>query len=202
MSLCDAGESGERFRSAPSRLRSLFISRPINRTAQGARRGRPIAAAPCTPRLWRQNRRFAVPSAYAFRLSGRARGNIPVKPRPQPTSLWAAPACRQRFGDSDATYAAVVFSLKTKIEVAGTDESPLEIGEPENGRQGQSARDGGLRRTETGGRVEPCRRLEFAGERSAKHRFRRGAAGIAKGGAAPPLARSRVQMFHILQNTR
>ncbi|WP_281549441.1 hypothetical protein, partial [Kluyvera cryocrescens] len=40
-------------------------------------------------------------------------------------SLWAAPASRQRLGDSDATHAAVVFSLKTKIEVAGTDESPL-----------------------------------------------------------------------------
>ena len=98
--------------------------------AQGARRGRTIASAPCTPALWRQNRRFAVPSAYAFRLSGRARGNIPVKPRPQPTSLWAAPASRQRFGDSDATYAAVAFLLTVKISVAGTDESPLEIGDP------------------------------------------------------------------------
>ena len=55
-----------------------------------------------------------------------------------------------RVGDSDATHVAVVFSLKAKIEVAGTDESPLEIGEPEKGRQGQAARDGGLRRTETG----------------------------------------------------
>ena len=170
--------------------------------AQGARRGRPIAAAPCTPALWRQNRRCAVPSAYAFRLPGRARGNIPVKPRPQPTSLWAAPASRQRLGDSDATHAAVLFSLKAKIEVAETDESPLEIGEPENGRQGQAARDGGLRRTETLRRVEPCRRLEFAGERSAKHRFRRGAAGIAKGGGAPPLARSLIQLFHVLPNIR
>ena len=47
--------------------------------------------------------------------------------------------------------------------------------------------DGGLRRTETGCRVSPCRRLEFVGERSAKHRFPRGAAGIVKGGAAAPL---------------
>ena len=108
----------------------------------------------------------------------------------------------KNFGDSDATHAAVVFSLKAKIEVAGTDESTLEIGEPEKGRQGQSARDGGLRRTETLRRVEPCRRLEFAGERSAKHRFRCGAAGIAKGGAAPPLARSRMQLFHVLPNTK
>ena len=47
--------------------------------------------------------------------------------------------------------------------------------------------DGGLRRTETGRRVSPCRRLEFGGERSAKHRFPRGAAGIAKGVAVDPL---------------
>ena len=91
-----------------------------------------------------------MPSAYAFRLAGRARGNIPVKPRPQPTSLWAAPTSRQRLGDSEATYVALVFLLTVKISVAGTDESPLEIGEPEKGRQGQAARDGGLRRTETG----------------------------------------------------
>ena len=60
-------------------LRSFHELSNILPLAQGARRGRPIAAAPCTPRLWRQNRRFAVPSAYAFRLPGRARGNIPVK---------------------------------------------------------------------------------------------------------------------------
>ncbi len=41
----------------------------------------------------------------------------------------------KNFGDSDATHAAVVFSLKAKIEVAETDESPLEIGEPEKGRR-------------------------------------------------------------------
>ena len=47
--------------------------------------------------------------------------------------------------------------------------------------------DGGLRRTETGRRVSPCRRLEFVGERSAKHRFPCGAAGIVKGDAVIPL---------------
>ena len=57
----------------------------------------------------------------------------------QPTSLWAAPATRQRFGDSDATYVAFIFLLTVKTRVAGTDESPLEIGEPEKGRQGQAA---------------------------------------------------------------
>ena len=155
--------------------------------AQGARRGRPIAASPCPPGLRRKNRRFAVPSAYPLRLSGRARGNIPVKPRPQPTSMWAAPASRERFGDFDATNSGAVFTLTAKTGVSETDESPLEIGEPENGRQGQSAMDGGLRRTETGRRVSPCRRLEFGGERSAKHRFPCGAAGIAKGGAVAPL---------------
>jgi len=80
-----------------------------------------------------------------------------------------------------------VFKLTARNDVAETNESPLEIGETENGRQGQDAMDGGLRRTETGCRVSPCRGLEFVGERSAKHRFRCGAAGIAKGVTADPL---------------
>ena len=41
--------------------------------------------------------------------SGRARGNVPVKPRPQPTSMWADPAYRERFGDLDATKKRAVF---------------------------------------------------------------------------------------------
>ena len=98
--------------------------------------------------------------------------------------MWADPAYRERLGDLDATNTSAVFQLTAKTRATETDESPLEIGEPENGRQGQDAMDGGLRRTETGRRVSPCRRLEFVGERSAKHRFPRGAAGIVKGGAA------------------
>ena len=119
---------------------------------QGARKGRPIAAAPCTPGLWRQNRHFVVPSAYSLRLRvGR-----------KFTSLWADPAYGKRFGDLDATKNRAVFQLtaKNNTNVTETDESPLEIGEPKNGRQGQDAMDGGLRRTETGRRVSPCRRLE------------------------------------------
>jgi hypothetical protein len=64
--------------------------------------------------------------------------------------MWAAPASRERLGDFDATNGGAAFKLTAKTNVSETDESPLEIGEPENGRQGQSAMDGGLRRTETG----------------------------------------------------
>ena len=46
--------------------------------------------------------------------------------------------------------------------------------------------DGGQRRTETGCRVEPAAVRHAGGERSAKHRFPRGAAGIDKGSAAAP----------------
>ncbi len=66
--------------------------------------------------------------------------------------MWADPAYGKRFGDLDATKNRAVFQLtaKNNTNVTETDESPLEIGEPENGRQGQDAMDGGLRRTETG----------------------------------------------------
>ena len=94
---------------------------------------------------------------------------------------------KERFEDLDATNIRTVFKLTAKTKVTETDESPMEIGETENGRQGQDAMDGGLRRTETGRRVSPCRRLEFVGERSAKHRFPCGAAGIVKGDAVIPL---------------
>ncbi len=47
--------------------------------------------------------------------------------------------------------------------------------------------DGGQRRTETGCRVEPAAVRHAGGERSAQHRFPRGAAGIDKGSAAAPL---------------
>ena len=57
---------------------------------------------------------------------------------------------RERFGDLDATNVRAVFKLTAETKVTETDESPLEIGEPKNGRQGQDAMDGGLRRTETG----------------------------------------------------
>ena len=47
--------------------------------------------------------------------------------------------------------------------------------------------DGGQRRTETGCRVEPAAVRLAGGERSAQHRFPRGAAGIDKGSAAASL---------------
>jgi len=86
-------------------MRSFSQLMPYNALAQGAA----IRRRPCTSGLGWQNRRFAIPSAYPLRLSGRARGNIPVKPRPQPTSMWAAPAFRERFGDFDATNSGAVF---------------------------------------------------------------------------------------------
>ncbi|GAL54800.1 hypothetical protein EA14781_077_00005 [Escherichia albertii NBRC 107761 = DSM 17582] len=61
-------------------LRSFHELSHILPLAQGARRGRPIAAPPpAPPDSGEQNRRCAVPSAYPLRLPGRARGNIPVK---------------------------------------------------------------------------------------------------------------------------
>jgi len=103
--------------------------------------------------------------------------------------MWADPAYGKRFGDLDATKNRAVFQLtaKNNTNVTETDESPLEIGETENGRQGQDAMDGGLRRTETGMSSFAVPKAGVVGERSAKHRFPCGASGIAKGCAAAPL---------------
>ena len=72
---------------------------------------------------------------------------------------------------------------------------PAEIGEPKREWQGLDAMDGGQRRTETwsesrngrASRVEPAAVRHAGGERSAQHRFPRGAAGIDKGSAAASL---------------
>jgi hypothetical protein len=73
--------------------------------------------------------------------------------------------------------------------------TPAEIGEPKREWQGLDAMDGGQRRTETWtssrmervSRVEPAAVRHAGGERSAQHRFPRGAAGIDKGSAAASL---------------
>ncbi|OKX56594.1 hypothetical protein AWP98_13260 [Escherichia coli] len=71
--------------------------------AQGARRGRPIAAAPCTPGLWRTKSPLRGALDLSLTATGSGAREHPCKTRPQPTSMWAAPAFRERLGDFDAT---------------------------------------------------------------------------------------------------
>ncbi|RTQ24483.1 hypothetical protein EKN29_11815 [Enterobacter mori] len=54
---------------------------------------------PWRPGLPAVNRRFAVPSAYSFRLIGDGRRQRPCKARPLGASLRLAPACRKRLSD-------------------------------------------------------------------------------------------------------
>ena len=54
---------------------------------------------PWRPGLPAVNRRFAVPSAYSFRLVGDGRRQRPCKARPLGASLRLAPAFRKRLSD-------------------------------------------------------------------------------------------------------
>ncbi|RSK69808.1 hypothetical protein EJE24_08465 [Enterobacter huaxiensis] len=54
---------------------------------------------PWRPGLPAVNRRFAVPSAYSFRLIGYGRRKRPCKARPLGASMRLAPACRKRLSD-------------------------------------------------------------------------------------------------------
>ncbi len=67
-------------------LRSRLIFCVMPGMAQGAHRGRPVAAAPCTPGSGQQNRRYAVPSTYPLQASGRAEAasvqNTALSPHP------------------------------------------------------------------------------------------------------------------------
>jgi len=102
-------------------------------------------------------------SAYPFRLPGRAWGNVPVRPRPQPASMRAAPARSERLGDfqPDPTPrfntepTAISLLLWSTVSQRGG-WVPAETGEPETGWQGLDAREGGQRRNETRCRVEPA----------------------------------------------
>ena len=118
----------------------------------------------------------------------------------------------------------MVFQLTVKISVAGTDVSLLEIGEPEKGRQGQVTRDGGLRRTGIGKKLSGAILNNACMARRASPRdgtssveFRRAAgwssqanavrstdfaAGIAKGSAVLPFARSLILKLHVLPNIK
>jgi hypothetical protein len=60
---------------------SVFCARLIFCVMPGMDRGRPVAAAPCTPGSGQQNRRYAVPSTYPCRLRVGPRQR-PCKTRP------------------------------------------------------------------------------------------------------------------------
>ncbi|MHW80515.1 hypothetical protein D9I52_16800 [Escherichia coli] len=95
-------------------LRSFHELSHILPLAQGARRGRAIASSPCTPGLWRTK----SPLRGTFSLSPSATGSgarkRPCKTRPQPTSIWAAPAFGERFSDFDATNTGAVCKSSTQ----------------------------------------------------------------------------------------
>ncbi|ESU77432.1 hypothetical protein UL79_18275 [Shigella dysenteriae] len=95
-------------------LRSFHELSHILPLAQGARRGRTIASSPCTPGLWRTK----SPLRGTFSLSPSATGSgarkRPCKTRPQPTSMWAAPAFGECFSDFDATNAGAVCKSSTQ----------------------------------------------------------------------------------------
>ncbi|MBO2029149.1 hypothetical protein J4734_07405 [Klebsiella pneumoniae] len=79
------------------------------RSAQGA----PVAAAPCTPGSGQQHR-CAVPSTFPAGF-GSGRGSVRAKHGPQPASMRAAPACRERLSDAEAATAAVSVALVGKL---------------------------------------------------------------------------------------
>ncbi|AUK05977.1 hypothetical protein BMR46_18585 [Escherichia coli] len=95
-------------------LRSFHELSHILPLAQGARRGRTIASSPCPPGLWRTK----SPLRGTFSLSPSATGSgarkRPCKTRPQPTSMWAAPAFGERFSDFDATNTGAVCKSSTQ----------------------------------------------------------------------------------------
>ena len=147
----------------------------------------------------RENRRCAVPSAYPFRLPGRARCNVPVSHAlsPHPCGL-PRPQVNASAIFSRTQYLALIPSLQRFLCCCGVQshsagvESPLK---PANRRpDDKDWTPGRAARGETRHDVESSRPSvsRTGGERSAKHRFPCGAAGIDKGAAVAPLSRSRV----------
>jgi len=147
----------------------------------------------------RENRRFAVPSAYPFRLPGRAWGNFPVRHAlsPHPCGL-PRPEVNASAIFSRTQHLASIPSLKRFLCCCGVRshsagvESPLK---PANRRpDDKDWTPGRAARGETRHDVESSRPSvsRAGGERSAQHRFPCGAAGIDKGAAVAPLSRSRV----------
>ena len=145
-----------------------------------------LAAAPlATPAPGNENRRFAVPSAFSLRLSGRARSYIPVG-----HALSAHPCASPR----PAVNASAIFCRTGPLPPAtlrpdrGTGvDSPLKSANRRPDDKGWTPWMAARGEARQGRRVEPTAGRRSGGERSAKHRFRRGAAGIDKGGPAVPL---------------
>ncbi|WP_205249104.1 hypothetical protein, partial [Escherichia coli] len=64
------------------------------------RRGRPIAAAPCTPRLWRTKSPLRGSLSLSLAATGSGARERPCKMRPRRASMRVAPASREpRSGD-------------------------------------------------------------------------------------------------------
>jgi len=138
-------------------------------------------------------------SAYPFRLPGRARCNVPVSHAlsPHPCGL-PRPEVNASAIFSRTQHLALIPSLQRFLCCCGVQshsagvESPLK---PANRRpDDKDWTPGRAARGETRHDVESSRPSvsRTGGERSAKHRFPRGAAGIDKGAAVAPLSRSRV----------
>ncbi len=86
---------------------------PYKVTGAGSAQGAAIAAAPCTPGLWRTKSPLRGPSAYPLRLPGRARGNIPVK-RPSAHIHVGCPGLQGTPRRFYATNTGAVFRFKAK----------------------------------------------------------------------------------------
>ncbi len=85
----------------PGRLRSRYFFCAMSLMAQGAHRGGQSPPPPVPPGSGQQNRRYAVPSTYPCRLRVGPRQR-PCKHGPQPASMRAAPAFRERLSDFEA----------------------------------------------------------------------------------------------------
>ncbi|HBY9734652.1 TPA: hypothetical protein MJA81_08420 [Klebsiella pneumoniae] len=65
-------------------------------------RGRPVAATPCTPGLGPAKSPLRGPFDLSLQAAGSGRGSVPAKHGPQPASMRAAPAFRERLSDVEA----------------------------------------------------------------------------------------------------
>ncbi len=89
----------------PGRLRSRLIVCVMAVMVQ-ERTGAASRRRPCTPGSGQQHRRCAVPSTYPAGF-GSGRGSVRAKHGPQPASMRAAPAFRERLSDVEAATPAV-----------------------------------------------------------------------------------------------